>query len=49
MNDRNWFVLPILWDALHEAGCDEPAIRTHCLEEVHARGCWLIDLVLGKE
>jgi hypothetical protein len=41
--------LPILADALEEAGCTNAAILAHCqgLGE-HVRGCWVLDLVLGK-
>lgn len=42
--------LPILADALEEAGCNEAEIISHCREpRQHVRGCWLIDLLLGKE
>ena len=40
--------LPILADALEEAGCAEDAILTHCRgRSAHHRGCWVVDLVLG--
>jgi hypothetical protein len=42
--------LPILAAALEEAGCSEPTILAHCRSEgPHVRGCWVIDLLLGKE
>jgi hypothetical protein len=43
--------LAILADALEEAGCANPDILKHCREQggVHVRGCWVIDLLLGKE
>ncbi len=42
--------LPILADALEEAGCDNDAILSHCrIEGPHVRGCWVIDLLLGKK
>jgi hypothetical protein len=42
--------LAILADALEEAGCDDQEILTHCRSELdHVRGCWVIDLLLGKE
>jgi hypothetical protein len=43
--------LPILADALQDAGCDSEDVLAHCRDPkgVHARGCWLIDRVLGKE
>jgi hypothetical protein len=47
---RNFTLLPILADALEEAGCDHPDVLTHCREPngVHVRGCWVVDGVLGK-
>jgi hypothetical protein len=42
--------LPILADALEEAGCDHPDVLSHCRGPgPHARGCWVVDGVLGKE
>lgn len=42
--------MPILADALQDAGCDTPAVLDHCRSLVpHARGCWVVDLILGKE
>ena len=42
--------LPILADALEEAGCGDDTILTHCRAPVdHARGCWIVDLLLGME
>ena len=42
--------LPILADALMEAGCDDADILSHCRGGgPHVRGCWVVDLVLGKE
>jgi hypothetical protein len=42
--------LPILADALEEAGCDHADVLTHCRGPgPHARGCWVVDAVLGKE
>jgi hypothetical protein len=41
--------LPILADALMDAGCEDEAIISHCRGEgTHVRGCWVVDLVLGK-
>jgi len=48
--DRAFDRLPILADALEDAGCDNRDILEHCrLPGVHVRGCWVVDLVLGKE
>lgn len=47
--ERAFDRLPILADALEEAGCDQPDILNHCRGPgPHARGCWAVDLVLGK-
>jgi len=41
---------PILADALEDAGCDNAGILDHLRRlGPHARGCWVIDLLLGKE
>src|SRR5205085_2727130 len=42
--------LPVLAGALEEAGCHDDHILGHCLGPgPHARGCWLIDLILGMQ
>jgi hypothetical protein len=42
--------LPILADALQDAGCDNADILDHCRGPgPHVHGCWVVDLVLGKE
>jgi hypothetical protein len=47
--DRAYERLPILADALEEAGCRDAAILEHCRGlGPHVRGCWVIDLLLGK-
>ena len=48
---RNFGAMPILADALQDAGCDSADVLTHCRDanQVHVRGCWVCDLVLGKE
>lgn len=41
--------MPILADALEEAGCDDADILQHCRQpSEHVRGCWVLDLLLGK-
>jgi hypothetical protein len=40
--------VPVLGDALEDAGCADPVILTHARRQRHYRGCWLIDAVLGK-
>jgi hypothetical protein len=42
--------LTVLADALEEAGCTDPATLGHLRGPgSHARGCWVLDLLLGKE
>jgi hypothetical protein len=49
-DDRAFDRLPILADALHEAGCDNADILDHCRKPgEHAKGCWVVDLLLGKQ
>ncbi|MFO0825142.1 MAG: hypothetical protein U0792_18815 [Gemmataceae bacterium] len=47
---RDFDVMPILADALQDAGCDNADILNHCRDpqQVHVRGCWVVDSVLGK-
>jgi hypothetical protein len=41
--------LPVLADALEEAGCDDRVVLDHCRGPgPHGRGCWVVDLVLSK-
>jgi hypothetical protein len=41
--------LPVLADALEEAGCSNADILDNCRGPgPHVRGCWVVDLVLGK-
>ena len=48
---RDFGAMPILADALQDAGCTSDDILTHCRDShaTHVRGCWVVDLVLGKE
>jgi hypothetical protein len=47
---RDFSAMPILADALQDAGCDNADILSHCRDTslAHVRGCWVIDLVLNK-
>ncbi len=48
-DSRKFGNLPILADALQDAGCDHPDILAHLRGPgPHVRGCWVVDLVLGK-
>lgn len=45
---RDFSGLPVLADALQDAGCPEAAILDHCRGPgPHARGCWVLDMILG--
>jgi hypothetical protein len=47
--ERAFENMPILGDALEDAGCDDADILNHCREpRIHVRGCWVVDLLLGK-
>lgn len=49
-SDRAFDRLPILADALMDAGCAGEQVIGHCRSEgLHMRGCWVVDLALGKE
>jgi hypothetical protein len=42
--------MPVLADALQDAGCEVSAVRDHCHGPGrHFRGCWVVDLVLGRQ
>lgn len=49
-DSRDFSAMPILADALQDAGCENEDILTHCRDTAarHARGCWVCDLVPGK-
>jgi hypothetical protein len=48
-DERGFERLPILADALEAAGCTNLDILAHCREPGgHWRGCWVVDLLLGK-
>jgi hypothetical protein len=46
--DRVFDRMPVLGDALEDAGCAEEAILAHCRGPgPHTRGCWVVDMLLG--
>jgi hypothetical protein len=49
-DERAFDRLPLLLDALMDAGCDNEEILKHCRAErqVHVLGCWVVDAVLGR-
>jgi hypothetical protein len=47
---ENFADLPILADALEDVGCTLTGLLDHCRESaLHARGCWALDRILGRE
>lgn len=48
---RDFSGMPILADALQEAGCEDKGILAHCRDtkQTHVRGCWVCDFVLNKK
>jgi hypothetical protein len=46
--ERAFEQLPVLADALEDAGCDNGEILAHLRGGGHVRGCWVLDLILGK-
>jgi hypothetical protein len=50
-DSHDFGAMPILADALQDAGCENEDILSHCrdVSTTHVRGCWVVDLVLGKE
>jgi hypothetical protein len=47
-DERAFERLPVLADALEDAGCADAALLNHCRGGEHARGCWLLDALLGR-
>jgi hypothetical protein len=48
--ERAFEQLPILADALEDAGCGDADLLAHCRGAgPHVRGCWAVDLLLGKQ
>jgi hypothetical protein len=48
-DERRFADLPILADALEDAGCTDREILDHCRGPgLHVCGCWAVDLLLGK-
>ncbi|HEY7314823.1 MAG TPA: hypothetical protein VH643_36090 [Gemmataceae bacterium] len=48
-DSRDFSDMPVLADALEEAGCTNQDILGHCRSAgEHVRGCWVIDSILGR-
>jgi tetratricopeptide (TPR) repeat protein len=49
-DSRDFSAMPVLADALQDAGCEDEDIFDHCRGSgPHYRGCWVVDLVLGRK
>jgi hypothetical protein len=47
---RRFIDMPILGDGMQKAGCTDANILNHCRQPgEHVRGCWVVDMILGKE
>jgi serine/threonine protein kinase len=47
-DERDWGAMPVLADALEEAGCTDEVLLSHCRSGgEHTVECWALDLVLG--
>ena len=48
-DERSFDRMPMLADALEDFGCDDAEILGHCRDSgPHTKGCWVVDLILGK-
>jgi hypothetical protein len=49
--ERAFDRMPILADALQDAGCENEVVLAHCRDEsqIHVRGCWGVDLLTGRK
>ena len=49
-DERTFDRLPVLADALEDAGCTDGEVLAHCRQPgTHVRGCWVVDLILSKD
>ena len=49
LGERAFDRMPIVADALLDAGCDNEELIAHCRSGGdHVRGCWALDLILGR-
>lgn len=49
-DEKSFERMPELADALENAGCTNAEVLEHCRRDgPHTRGCWVVDLVLGKK
>jgi hypothetical protein len=49
-DSRDFGIMPILGDALQDAGCESADVLDHCRRAgPHVRGCWVVDAILRKK
>jgi hypothetical protein len=49
-DDRRFDEMPVLGDALEEAGCTDEQVLGHCRSApAHVPGCWVLELLLAEE
>jgi hypothetical protein len=49
-DSRDFHDMPVLADAMEDSGCTNQDILGHCRSgDEHVQGCWVVDLLLGKE
>ena len=49
-DERRFEEMPVLADALEDAGCSEDDLLSHCRHHPrHTRGCWVLDALLARE
>jgi hypothetical protein len=47
--DRAFHLMPVLGDALQDAGCTRAEVLAHCYGPgPHVAGCWLVDRLTGR-
>jgi hypothetical protein len=48
-DSRDFSAMPILADALQDAGCANEDVLNHCRQPgEHVKGCWVVDLLTGR-
>jgi hypothetical protein len=48
-DSRDFTDMPVLADALEDAGCQDQEILAHCRSGgEHVRGCWVLDAIMNK-
>jgi hypothetical protein len=50
-DERAFDRMPVLADMLQGVGCENSDMLNHCRDSKakHVRGCWVLDLLLGKK